>query len=1012
MTEKNKIEVKNIKAEKGSISYKAAPVESRIFQDLMLHRVHEILLVASPYDSFILEEDGRLTEQIMHEYIGMNLSYAPRVWRASTAAEAMDMLAQRKYDLIIVMLRISDMDPLTFGKMVKEKEPQKPVILLVFDESELQQLPTRLSKNAIDKVFVWSGDAGVFPAIIKYVEDRKNVNRDIKKGNIRLIMLVEDNPRYYSVLLPLIYKEILYHTRQMLSKSLNDTHRLLHMRSRAKILLASTYEEAERYFKRYGSNLLGIISDIRFPKKSKMDEKAGIRLIKWIREIDSSLPIILQSTNKELEQEARENLVEFFDKKSTTLLQDLRNYVSRNFGFGDFIFTKSNGEEIARAKNLRELQTELEFIPEESLIYHASRNHFSNWLAARGEFNIASLLRPLGYKNFSGSDEMRSHLIETISLIRVDRHRENVVEFSIEKFDPTANFTRISGGSLGGKARGLAFARTMIENSELNEKFPDVNIRVPKVLVIGTEEFDEFMRINELWEPALHAKSNDEITNLFLKSRFSRHLVQSLKVYLSAIKYPIAVRSSSLLEDSQYQPLGGLYETYMLPNSDPSDKERLSQLCEAVKRVYASMFFQEPKSLMDISTHRHDEEKMAVIVQELIGRNYGDRFYPSCSGVVQSYNYYPVSYMEREEGVGFLALGFGKIVVEGEKVLRFSPAYPAILPQFYSIKSILKNSQSSFFGLNLKSTTNPLKKGEEGNLKRFGLEKAEEDGALKFTASVICSEDKVIRDSLSYDGTRVLTFAPLLKYSKIPICDILNTLLEISGHALGCPVEIEFAVNIHDDESQPEFCLLQIKPMVIRQVERRHELDLQKFNDIFCSSSVALGDGIMDNIHQVIYVKPEKFDFSHTRKIARELEKMNKELNGTPCIFIGPGRWGSADPWLGIPVQWNQISNAAVIVEVRLKGIEIDPSFGSHFFQNVTSLRIAYFTVSGKKKDDYLDWNWLNNQEIISETNYLRHIQFKYPLTVYVDGHSGAGRIFKPVEPEIEQMDEEESSGI
>lgn len=1012
MTENQKIKLKNQVVENTRKAAKSASVESRIFQDLMLHRIHEILLVASPYDSFILEEDGRLTEQILHEYIGMNLSYAPRVWRASTAAEAMEMLAQRKFNLIIVMLRISDMDPLTFGRMVKEKEPQKPVILLVFDESELQQLPSRISTNAIDKVFVWSGDAGVFPAVIKYIEDRKNVNRDIKKGNIRLIMLVEDNPRYYSILLPLIYKEILYHTRQMLSKSLNDTHRLLHMRSRAKILLASTYEEAERYFKRYGSNLLGIISDIRFPKNSRMDEKAGIRLTKWIREIDPSLPIILQSTNKELEQEARKNMVEFFDKKSTTLLQDLRNYVSRNFGFGDFIFSRKDGEEISKAKNLREFQTELETLPEESLIYHASRNHFSNWLAARGEFNIASLLRPLSYKNFSNTEEQRRHLIETISLIRVDRHRENVVEFSIEKFDPTVNFTRIYGGSLGGKARGLAFARTMIENSDINEKFSGIRIRVPKVLVIGTEGFDEFMETNNLWESAFNAQSNVEIIELFLKSRFSRQLVQSLKVYLSVIRYPIAVRSSSLLEDSQYQPLGGLYETYMLPNSAQSEKERLSHLCEAVKRVYASMFFQEPKSLMDISTHRHDEEKMAVIIQELIGRRYGNRFYPTCSGVAQSYNYYPVSYMKREEGVGFLAMGFGKIVVEGEKVLRFSPKYPAIMPQFFSIRSTIQNSQSSFYGLNMENNINPLTKGEEGNLNRFGLETAETDGALKYTASVVCAEDSVIRDSLNYSGTRVITFAPLLKHNRIPFCDVLNTMLETGRLALGCPVEIEFAVNIYDDDTPPEFCLLQIKPMVIRQVERRHELDLQQFNDIFCSSSVALGDGIMDNIRNVIYVKPAEFKLSHTRKIARELGKLNRELKEDPCIFIGPGRWGSADSWLGIPVQWNQISNAKVIVEVKLKGIEIDPSFGSHFFQNVTSLRIAYFTVSGKKKDDYLDWDWLDEQDIINETKYLKHIQFKYPLTVYVDGHSGAGRIFKPFMPEIEQMDEEESSGI
>ena len=642
------------------------------FQDLMLHRIHEILLVSSPYDAFILEEDGQLTEQILHEYIGMNLSYAPRVWQASTAAKAMKMLSKRKYDLVIVGLRISDMDPLSLGKMIKESDPQKPVILLVFDESELQQLPDTIPKEIIDKVFVWSGDAGVFPAIIKFLEDRKNVSRDIRRGHVRLIMLIEDNPRYYSILLPLIYKEILFHTRQMLSKSLNDTHRLLQMRGRAKVILASTYEEAERYYKKYGSNILGIISDIRFPKNNKLNQKAGLELIQWIRKIDQAIPIILQSTDSGMETEARKIMVEFFDKQSPTLLKDISKYITHNFGFGDFIFRKRNGDEISHAKDLRQLKEQLLEIPNESLLYHASKNHFSNWLAARGEFQIASILRDLNIDNFESTLQLREILIDIINNIRDRRHREMVVEFTPERFDPTADFTKISGGSLGGKARGLAFARQMLEKSLIKNNYPDIIIRVPKLIVIGTEEFDLFMKNNELWEKALRAKSNSDIVKLFLKSRLTLKLVQSLKIFLLEVHYPLAVRSSSLLEDSQYQPLAGLYETYMLPNSSDIEKERISQLCEAVKRVYASLFFQEPKSIMDISTHRHDEEKMAVIIQELIGQHYGNRFYPTLSGVAQSYNYYPVSYMKREEGVGFIALGFGKIVVEGEKVLRFS----------------------------------------------------------------------------------------------------------------------------------------------------------------------------------------------------------------------------------------------------------------------------------------------------------------------------------------------------
>ena len=983
-----------------------------VFQDLMLHRIHEILLVASPYDAFILEEDGQLTEQILHEYIGLNLSYAPRVWQASTAAKAMEMLSKRKYDLVIVGLRISDMDPLTLGKMIKEADPQKPVILLVFDESELQQLPQTIPKEIIDKVFVWSGDAGVFPAIIKFLEDRKNINRDIKRGQIRLIMLVEDNPRYYSMLLPLIYKEILFHTRQMLSKSLNDTHRLLYMRGRAKVLLASNYEEAERYFKRYGSNILGIISDIRFPKENKLNPRAGLDFTEWVRKIDKAIPIILQSTDSGMKLEAKKNMVEFFDKHSPTLLKDISNSITKNFGFGDFIFRKKNGLEISQSKSLRQLKEQLKEIPNESLLFHASKNHFSNWLAARGEFKIASILRDLSIDNFESVDQLREMLIEIINKIRERRHRDMVVEFTPEKFDPTANFTKISGGSLGGKARGLAFARNLLEKSNIKNNFPEIEIRVPKLIVIGTEEFDLFMKNNELWEEALNAKSNDKILKLFLKSRLTKNLVRSLKIFLSKVHYPIAVRSSSLLEDSQYQPLAGLYETYMLSNSSTIEKERLSQLCESVKRVYASQFFQEPKSIMDISTHRHDEEKMAVIIQELIGQHYGDRFYPTLSGVAQSYNYYPISYMEREEGVAFIALGFGKIIVEGEKVLRFSPKYPAILPQFFSVKSTINNSQRTFFALDMKDEKNINLNGETENLKRYNLDIAEEDGSIKFAASVVCSDDGLIRDSLNYNGVRVLTYSSILKYNKIPLTDILTEFIELGKLALGCPIEIEYAINIYNDGRKPEFCLLQIKPMVIKQIERRQEIKLDNYKDIFCSSSISLGDGIIENIFNIIYIKLDSFSLANTTNIAKELEELNKNLNGKPYILIGPGRWGTADPWLGVPVHWNQISNAKVIVEVCLEGMDIDPSFGSHFFQNVTSLRIGYFTVSGKKKDDFIDWDWIEKQEVVKETKYLKLIKYEKSLTVFMDGTTGAGRIFKPIKPKIEKMDEEESSGI
>lgn len=993
---------------------KATPADKHSLQDLILHRVHEILLIASPYDAFVMEEDGGLTEQILQEYIGMNFSYAPRIWRADTAADAMEMIFKNSFDMVIVMMRISDMDPISIATQIKNIHPKIPIILLAFDDSELKQLSDHFQDSAIDQVFIWTGNANVFLAIVKQVEDRLNLKRDIEIGDVRCIIVIEDKPRYYSKILPLIYKEINHNIKRLMDKSLNDTERLLHMRARPKILLTTTYEEAQNYFKRYQKNTLGIVSDIRFPKKGKMDDKAGEKFVRWARSKDPSIPILLQSTHDINAELAKELHVNFIHKKSKTLLQDLRYFIVNNFGFGDFIFRKQDGTVVFEATDLDGLKEGLKNIPEESYKYHATSNHFSNWLAARGEFILASKIRPLVYEDSDASTSQRELVISLLDSAIEMKKESQVVEFASEDLETKSNFIRLCAGSLGGKARGLAFSNALIKENNLKKKFKNVKIRVPQAYVIGTGEFDQFMEDNDLWKQAMEAKTNKKINTLFLKAEFSEKLQNSLRALIKKIDYPLAIRSSSLLEDSQYQPLSGMYATYMLPNIHKDDNVRYNLLCNAIKRVYASTFYKEAAALIESSVHALEEEKMAVVIMKLVGQISENRFYPTFSGTAQSFNYYPVSYMHRNEGVAFVALGLGRTVAAGEKSLRFSPEYPAILPQYYSIKATLASSQNSFYALNLDKKTNDLLIGETTNLDLYDLSIAEKDSVLSWVGSVVSHEDNVIRDSLKQTGTRVITFAPVLKFGIFPLTEILKKLLTIGKRSFGCEIEIEFAVNLSKDKDTPhEFCLLQIKPMVlgvsddlVQEIE--HDPD-----NIICHSSLTLGNGKFNNIHNIVFVDPKNFDRSKSKIIAKEIEKITSEIGSkTPYMLIGPGRWGTEDPWLGIPIKWQQIHGAKIIVEVGMPKFPVDPSFGSHFFQNVTSMRLGYFTVNHKSKEDKLDTKWFSEQRVVKEEKYTKWIQTDDPFTVVIDGKTGKGNIVKPIPQEPEIMDEHEASLI
>ena len=979
------------------------------FQDLMPHRIHEILLVASPYDAFILEEDGHLTEQILTEYIGMNFTYAPRVNRVSTGQEALKLMREKKFDLVIVMLRIEDQDPISLGKTIKANFPKKPVVLLAFDETELKQLPSVISAKSINRTFIWSGDASVFPAIIKYIEDRKNAKQDILDRDVRCILVVEDSPRMYSILLPLLYKEIMYQTKNLINRRLSQSKKLLLLRARPKVLLTQNYETAKLFFNRYRNNILGIISDVEFLKNKKKTKDAGFELVKWVRNIDQSIPILIQSSQEKNRIHAKEMGTDFLHKESPTFLKKLRDFMNYNFGFGDFLFRLPDNTQIQKAKTINEFIEGIESIPDNSIVHHAKNHHFSNWLAARAEFNLASMIRSISVDDFDSGESIRKYILKHLKNDKKE-NKSTIINYSSSRFNGSeSDFFRLSSGSLGGKARGLGFAKSMINYSNIKNKFSNFKIRVPKSAVIGTNEFDRFMKDNELWDIALSNISDTKLLDYFLKSRISIDLTLKLESFINENNFPIAVRSSSLLEDSQYQPLAGTYETIMLSNNSKSNKERLNKLIEAIKIIYASTFNGEARTLLKNTAHRIEEEKMAILIQEVVGVKYkSNRFYPTFSGVLQSINYYPVSYMKRNEGVAYLALGFGRTIADGEKCLRISPKYPKILPQFFSLKATIQNSQNEFYAMNFN-----LNQQNNHQLNKYTLEDAETDGTLKWVGSSISKEDGTIKDSLFYPGTRIVSFSPILKWGNISFDKLALEILSIGKKALGCPVEIEFAVNIKKD-STPEFYLLQIKPMVLTGLHRANTIKAFDKNSIFCKSSFSLGDGRISSIKDLIIVRPNTFDLSKSKEIAKELSKINSKFNkGRQYILCGPGRWGSTDPWLGIPVQWQSISNSKVIIEMGLKELPIDPSFGSHFFQNITNLHISYFTIDNKQKDDILNLDFLKNFDTKNSGKYIDWYSFENPFNIVVDGSNGMGIIEKPNTSSMQEvMDEEESSGI
>ncbi len=969
-----------------------------IYHDLMPYKVREILLVANLYDAYIIEQEGKFFEQVRGEYYQLNLSSAPRITGVSTPEEALEKLQEKHFDLVIVMMGVDKTTPVNLSRIIKKIYHNIPIFLLLNNNSDISLFEDKSKHlNSIDKIFVWNGDSNVFLAMVKYIEDRMNVENDIQVGMVRVILLVEDSAKYYSRYLPILYSIVIEQTRHLIEEvNADETHKLLKMRVRPKILLATDYNEALTLFDKYRENLLCLISDVKFEKYGKLDPYAGLNLVGYVRDQMPELPVVLQSSDSENARNAYLLKSTFINKNSETLKQDLQSFINYYLGFGNFVYRDEHGrKEIAVARSMKEFQTHLQSIPIKSLIYHARKNHFSHWLMARGEIQIAKKIRPLKVEDFSNHARVRDYMIDEIEQVISDSKKGKVVNFEASALKEETNIVRMAPGSLGGKGRGLAFINMLINNFSFEEIIPDIKIRTPKTAIIGTGEFEDFIQKNHLIDKIYSGADYSTIQKLFLEGNLSSTLIRKLRTYLFAINKPVAVRSSSLFEDSLMQPFAGIFDTFLLPNNHPDIKERLKQLMDAVKLVFASIFSPTAQSYFKAVNYKIEEEKMGVILQEVVGNEYEKYFYPHISGVAQSYNFYPFSYMKPEEGFAVAAVGLGKYVVEGEKTYRFSPVHPKL--EIYTPKDLFKNSQLHFYAINLELSSIDLRKGEDASLKKLDISKAEEHGTLKHCASVYDYSTERTIPGITQPGPRVINFANILKYNHIPLADTIELILDIVSEAMGSPVEIEFAVDLHKDKhGSASFYLLQIKPLIKNVIEQNIELDNIDNSRLLLYSENGMGNGIINTLYDVIYVDVKHFDKLKTEKMRDEIAQLNEKMQkqNVKYILIGPGRWGTRDKFIGIPVSWSNISNASIIVEVSMENFPLDASLGSHFFHNVISMNVGYFSVKHNDLIDFINWDVLHEAELIEQTRFFKHVRFKKPLEVIMDGKKRASLIY------------------
>lgn len=971
--------------------YKRQKTDRDIFQELMPTKVKEVLLVATLYDSYSIVREGQFSDKIFGEYLQLNLYAAPRFTGVNSKEEAINALSRLDFDMIIVMAGMDKATPVETARQLRNIRPRVPLLLLVNNNADLRYFQAEGKKHDfIDRIFVWNGNSNVFLAMIKYIEDIKNVAFDTKNGNVRVILLVEDSIQYYSRYLPMLYTTVMTQTQALVREdAVDELHKILKMRARPKLLLVSNYEEAVQIINSYRKYILCVISDVKFERDGVDDEDAGIELLKYASEVfKSPVPLLLQSHDIANAARAKSVGADFINKNSESLSMDILNFLYRRLGFGNFVFKGMDGKPLAEAHNLEKFEKLFREVPAEALFYHGSRNSFSTWLMARGEINMAEKLRPLKTKDFKSAEELRDFCLNTFKEVRFEKLKGTIVNFNPSMEYSNQYIVRLAKGSLGGKGRGIAFICNFVENINFKKLIPKMNIRIPATAVLGALEFDKFVEINNLYDDIYSVNNYDSIRSHFLESEFDERTKRTLKEYLKKVEKPLAVRSSGLFEDSLLQPFSGVYETYLIPNNHPDFETRYTQLETAIKLVYASIFTDSAQAYFDAVKYKIEEEKMAVVIQEVVGHNYDNKYYPSVSGVAQSFNFYPIAYMKPEDGFSVAAVGLGMQVVNGENSFRFCPNYPEINPT--SVVDQVRDTQKSFYALDLNNPDIDLVgSGENASIKKYRIADAEKDGTLDYLASTYDYENDQLIPGIQQKGLRVIDFANLLKYNYLPFADTLQVLLKLFREALGSPVEIEYAIDLEPAENGlPTFYLLQIKPLI--RIEEQIEINLDQIDEahIFMYAEQGMGNGKVENIYDVVYVDPAKFDKLKTKQIAQEISDINRrfEERGKEYILIGPGRWGSRDPFTGIPVYWANISKARVIVEMGLPDYQIDASLGSHFFHNVTSMNVGYFSVPYQAENAKLKMEALGQQKLIHETEFVKHVYFNKPLTVLMNG--------------------------
>ena len=972
-----------------------------IFHELMRRKIREILFISSPYDAWVMEKDRGLSEAIVLEYRGLNLSHPPRLNWVASIDEAAAALEQKSFDLVIIMTQASDVNYPEIHQQITQLCPRTPVVRLYHRApGHLVSLQDEVGQRSPDRTFMWSGDTKLLLASIKSIEDQLNVQRDTSLAAIRVIIFVEDSPEYLSSLLPVLYQELVSQTQEVMEEGLNQEHRMLAMRARPKILLANSYEAALELFENFEPYVLGVVSDARFPRKGKLDGEAGIHLLTKIHQKRFDIPLLMVSSEHQNRAKAHAIPAVFVNKNSPTLHDEVHAFFLDRLGFGPFKFRSSDGKTFALATNLLSLENGMRRLPDETFYDHWIKNDFSRWLFTRAETLLATELRAVYAEDFDNDlNRMKKYLYQRIRDHRMQSQRGILVDFDSGDFDEDTDFLKIGDGSLGGKARGLAFFSSWLYQRTSLKQFEQVDICIPQTLILTTECFEDFLHENNLEPFTQQDLDNETIAELFLKARFPDRVRTQLKKFLNKVHVPLAVRSSSLLEDAKYRAYAGLYRTYMLANNSENIEDRLEDLINGIKMVYASTYYREPKSFSSRVGNRTEEEKMAVLIQRISGDHYGDFFYPALSGVAQSYNYYPFSVVKPEDGVAIIASGLGKTVTEGGKCLRFSPAHPEILPQFSTVDDTLKNSQRFFYALNMATEETAKKRSwvdDSENLTRRQIADARTEPPVSMLASFYDPQEHRIRDSLTGHESPVMTFSSVLKYKAIPLAELLQEILAAGQEGMGGPVEIEFSLTLSSGADQkPTLAILQIRPMGAHEEMMTVNIDLQDGSDYFCISHQALGNSINRDLKHVVYVKPDVFDPAKTVQIAGEIARYNAVLknSGHKYLLIGPGRWGSADRWLGIPVTWSDISGVGAIIETFHPRINAEPSQGSHFFHNITSLGINYLTVENNGRD-LLDWNWTSGLKLIDETDFVAHARCETPITLKVDGRRSVGVIY------------------